>query len=127
MSPDGNQTVLASLLTSANCSVPAVPRLKVPWALKYIVVGNALAGTLVAEIGEHIGVGVGVGVGLTDDVVVGSGEGVPAQIATVMRDSGLGVAELLEPPLPQLEISATATNDMTGTTTRHLRNQSIEH
>ena len=124
-SPCGNHVVLALLVTSRKCFFDFLVRLNVPCALKYSVVGDAAgAGMLVAKIGVHLGVGVG----LLPGDVVGSGDGVPAQMARLMSDSGGSVTTVLPPPPPpQLQITANVTNDTTGTTTRHLRHQSIAH
>ena len=100
-----NHTVLTSLVTSRNLRFPDFLLFaKVPCALKDKVVGVAMA---VAPTGEHIGVGVEDGFG--DGVGVGE-NGVPAQIATLTSDCGIGVGVLLEllPP-PQLQINASAT------------------
>jgi hypothetical protein len=122
-----NHVVLASLVTSRKCFFDFFFRLNVPCALKNSVVGVAVgAGMLVADSDGHI---VGVGVGLWLPVGVGVGEkGVPAQMARLLSDFGGTVTTvLLLPPPPQLQINAKVTNDATGTTTRHLRHQSIAH
>ena len=63
-------------------------------------------------------VGTGVGVGVN---------GAPPQIATLTNAIGSGVAVvLLDPPPPQLHNIANATNDSTGTITRHLRHHNID-
>jgi hypothetical protein len=71
--------------------------------------------------------GVGVGVGLPGfGVGVGSGGGPVHTLSPKMVTKSFDILELLEPP-PQLIISAAARNDSTGTSTRHLRRQIIEH
>src|SRR5690242_13913622 len=110
-SPLMNHTVLTSLVTSRNLRFADFVLLfaKVPCALKNKVVGVAI---LVAPTAEHIGVGVGVGVLVEVGDGVGVCEnGVPAQIATLISDCGMGVATVLEEllPPPQLQIKASAT------------------
>jgi hypothetical protein len=123
-----NHTVLASLVTSRNSRFADLFVLfaKIPCALKNKVAGVAM---LVAPTGEHLGVGVGVGVLVEVGDGVGVGEnGVPAQIATLMSDSGVGVGVLEEPPPPpQLQINASTTYDTAANTTSHLRHQCIKH
>ena len=60
---------------------------------------------------------VGVGVGL----VVG---GEPGQTAKLIREKGVDAGAVLLPP-PQLKSRAAPRNTPTGTSTTHLRNQSI--
>ncbi len=126
-SPLGNQAVLASLVTSRKDFFDFLLCANVPWALKKSVVGAAAGGILIADIAEHIGVGVGVGVLLAVEVGVGVvPAGVPVQMARLTSDAGDAATVLVPPPPPpQLQINAKATNDTTGTTTRHLRHQSI--
>jgi hypothetical protein len=83
-----------------------------------------------AAIGVHIGVGEGFGVLSTAGDGLGVGKaGVPAQMATLISEKGDGGDTMLvpPPPPPQLHMNAKPTDNAAGTTTRHLRNHSIEH
>jgi hypothetical protein len=101
---------------------------KVPWALNWTVGVGPEVGTVVACTGEHIGVGLGLGVCVLVGLGVGVGAGgEPEQIARASITKAAATLPLEPPPPPQLRISAAATNESTGTTTRHLRHQFIEH
>ncbi|MGH7931671.1 MAG: hypothetical protein ACREQN_00740 [Candidatus Binataceae bacterium] len=72
-----------------------------------------------APLGVFVGEGEGVGV---------AGTGVPAHIVTpCIAGTGAGGGDEVLPPPPQLSSNAAARNESTGTITRHLRHQSIEH
>ncbi|MBF6559614.1 MAG: hypothetical protein IVW56_04910 [Candidatus Binataceae bacterium] len=85
--------------------------------------------TAAAATGLHCGVGDGLGVGTLVGVGVGVGTGGdPEQIATAiipLKNWGTVVTGKPPPP-PQLNISAAARKDSTGTSTKHRRHQFIK-
>ena len=78
-------------------------------------------------VGVHCGVGVAVGVcplvGLGVGTAVG---GDPGQTATLISENGNPELVVVLLPPPQLKSSAAARKATTGTSTRDLRNQTIE-
>ena len=120
---------MAALVASKKITFLLLGLVKVPWALNWTVGVGPEVGTVAENIGEHAGVGLGLGVCVLVGLGVGVGAGgEPKQIARAAIVKADPTPPLEPPPPPpQLRISAAATNESTGTTTRHLRHQFIEH
>jgi len=92
------------------------------------VLSGALKPAIEASaVGVHCGVGVAVG----EAPLVGDGVGLavgggPGQIATLISANGNPVGVVLLLPPPQLKSSAAERKATTGTSTKDLRNQTIE-
>jgi hypothetical protein len=124
--------VFELLVTSRNFDFFLLAPANVPCALSCSEFpGLTLPTDSAGLVGTGTQAGVGVGFGVAGVVGVGVGVtigGDPAQITTLLRDIGTGVAEELPPPPPpQLNNAAAVRKTTTGPITRLLRRQSIEH